>query len=201
MPTKGRTTVKSRVNQRKVRSTRIANRNESLSFGYLILTIACATVMAAGFFLVAVQHFVSIELGFKNSTMRKQITDLEAEKRRLLLAKEVALSPVEVTRTASKLGFREAEAIIVAAAADIENQTANGMKSETPKATDDKKAPAVTAIVSSKPVAASPKQSKSEVLSERPVEKLAAGLESRPRRVTAERENTSRALTTIAKLR
>ena len=34
----------------------------------------------------------------KNSRLRKQIDDLESEKRRLLLAREVSLSPAEIDR-------------------------------------------------------------------------------------------------------
>ena len=43
----------------------------------------------------------------KNSKLRKQLEDLESENRRLLLAREVSLSPAEITRTARNLGFRE----------------------------------------------------------------------------------------------
>ncbi|MGE3953058.1 MAG: hypothetical protein AB7F88_17270 [Pyrinomonadaceae bacterium] len=41
----------------------------------------------------------------KNSKLRKQIEDLEAEHRRLILARETALSPREITKTARSLGF------------------------------------------------------------------------------------------------
>lgn len=63
--------------------------------------------MAAGFFLAARQHFLSMELGIKNSNLRKQLEDLETEKRRLLLTREVAYSPAEVRRAAIKIGFFE----------------------------------------------------------------------------------------------
>ena len=64
--------------------------------------------MATGLFYAARQHFSTIDLGLKNSKLRKQIDDLESERRRLVLAKEVSLSPSELTRNAHSLGFREA---------------------------------------------------------------------------------------------
>lgn len=73
----------------------------------VFLTIVCAAIVAAGFFYAARQHFSTMEFGLKNSKLRKQIEDLEAERRRLILAKEVSLSPLEVTRNAASLGFRE----------------------------------------------------------------------------------------------
>ncbi len=64
--------------------------------------LACATVLACGFFFAARQHFSSIDFGMKNSRLRKQIDDLESEKRRLLLAREVSLSPTELKKAAVK---------------------------------------------------------------------------------------------------
>ena len=88
-----------------------AKQRRRLSLGALALTAACAAIVAGGLFTVAVQHFASMDLGMQNSKLRKQVGDLEAEKRRLLLAKEVTLSPGEIKRTALRLGFGEAEAV------------------------------------------------------------------------------------------
>lgn len=82
----------------------------SISWGYFLLTIACASVMAAGFFLAARQHFNAMDIGFNNSTLRKQVEELTAEKRRLTLAREIALSPSEIRKSARNLGFRERDA-------------------------------------------------------------------------------------------
>ena len=79
-----------------------------LSWGYLLLAIFCACIMAAGFFFAGLQHFATMDLGFKNSNLRKAVDELEAEKRRLILAREVSLSPNEILRTARAMGFREA---------------------------------------------------------------------------------------------
>ena len=73
----------------------------------MLLVIACACVVAAGFFFAARQHFTSMDYGIKNSKLRQQLEDLEAEKRRLLLAREVALSPVSVRKAARGIGLRE----------------------------------------------------------------------------------------------
>lgn len=83
-----------------------AFRVEPLPWRHRFLIIICAVILAAGFFLAARQHFMSMELGIINSNMRKQLDNLEAEKRRLLLAREVAYSPNEITRAAIKIGFR-----------------------------------------------------------------------------------------------
>src|SRR3954468_22313342 len=63
---------------------------------------ACVTVLVCGFFFAARQHFSSMDFGMKNSRLRKQIDDLESEKRRLLLAREVSLSATELKKAATR---------------------------------------------------------------------------------------------------
>ncbi|HMJ07850.1 MAG TPA: hypothetical protein VK468_02525, partial [Pyrinomonadaceae bacterium] len=87
----------------------------SISWGYFILTAICACAIAAGFFLAAKQHFNSMDLGMKNSKLRKQVEDLQTEKRRLMLAREVSLSPAEIKRAAKNLGFRDTGDVELAA--------------------------------------------------------------------------------------
>ena len=77
----------------------------TLPWSYFVVIAICGCVIAAGFLLAARQHFMSMDLGMKNSSLRKQLYELESENRRLTLAREVALSPAEITRTARKLGF------------------------------------------------------------------------------------------------
>lgn len=76
-----------------------------LPWSYFVVIAICGYVLAAGFFLAARQHFTSMEFGMKNSQLRKQLEDLESENRRLLLAREISLSPAAITRTARNLGF------------------------------------------------------------------------------------------------
>ena len=85
-------------------STRAAG---SLPWSYFVVIAICGCIIAAGFLLAARQHFVSMDLGMKNSTLRKQLEELESENRRLTLAREVALAPAEITKTAKSLGFVE----------------------------------------------------------------------------------------------
>lgn len=65
--------------------------------------LACVTVLTCGFFFAAQQHFSSMDFGIKNNHLRKQINDLESEKRRLMLAREVSLSPAELKKAALKV--------------------------------------------------------------------------------------------------
>jgi hypothetical protein len=91
-------------------------RNPSFQWRFVLLTIICVGIVASGFIAAARQQFATMEFGLKNSKLRKQVEDLESERRRLILAKEVSLSPLELKQTAAKLGFREQMAAPPAAA-------------------------------------------------------------------------------------
>jgi len=80
---------------------------DSIPWRYCFLTLACGLILVVGFFFAARQHFSSIDFGIKNSKLRKQIEELESSKRRLMLAKEIALSPAEIKKAAQKIGLRE----------------------------------------------------------------------------------------------
>lgn len=86
------------------------SQSDSIPWRYCLLTFVCGLILVGGFFGAARQHFSSIEFGIKNSKLRKQIEDLEAEKRRMLLTKEVVLSPGEIKKAAKKIGFTEMSA-------------------------------------------------------------------------------------------
>ena len=75
-----------------------------------LLTLICGLFLVVGFFGAARQHFSSIDFGIKNSKLRKQVEELEAEQRRMLLMKEVVLSPGEIKKSAKKIGFTEMSA-------------------------------------------------------------------------------------------
>lgn len=62
-------------------------------------------ILVSGTFVAARHHFLSLDYGMKNSRMRKQIDELETEKRRLLLARENSSSPTEIKRVARKIGL------------------------------------------------------------------------------------------------
>lgn len=84
-----------------------ARQRDPIPWRYCLLTLGCGLVLVVGFFLAARQHFSSIDYGIKNSKLRKQIENLEADKRRFQLAREIALSPAEIKKAAQKMGFRE----------------------------------------------------------------------------------------------
>jgi hypothetical protein len=69
------------------------------------MTLFCGLFLVVGFFFAARQHFSSIDYGIKNSKLRKQIDELQGEKRRLILEKEIALSPAEIKKAAKKIGL------------------------------------------------------------------------------------------------
>lgn len=76
--------------------------NSKRRFRTYVLMVVCGLVLVSGFFFAAREHFSSMDFGMKNSKLRKQIDELQAEKRRLLLAKETSLSPAELKKAAQK---------------------------------------------------------------------------------------------------
>src|SRR5438552_9589098 len=87
--------------------------NGASSRGWVIYTLMflCSLLIGAGFFFAGRQHFSSMDYGIKNSRLRKQIDDLQSEKRRLLLVREVAQSPAEIKKAAKKAGLNDAAAL------------------------------------------------------------------------------------------
>ena len=67
----------------------------------------CGTILVTGFFFAGKLHFSSMDYGIRNSKLRKQLDELESEKRRLLLSREISLSPAELLRSARKIGFTQ----------------------------------------------------------------------------------------------
>lgn len=71
---------------------------------YLLMAV-CSALLVSGFFFAGRQHFSSMDYGMKNSKLRNQIIQLEAEKLRLVHAREVSLSPGEIRKAAKKAGI------------------------------------------------------------------------------------------------
>lgn len=82
---------------------------------YLLIAM-CMLLFVAGLFFAGRQHFSSMDFGMKNSKLRKQVDELESEKRRLLLARETSMSPAEIKKAAKRVGFfaEETSAQVVA---------------------------------------------------------------------------------------
>lgn len=93
----------SQTNQKK----RTNRQGSPIPWRYCVLTLICGLFLITGFFFAAGQHFSSIDYSIKNSKLRRQLDELEADKRRLLLSKEIALSPSEIKKVARKIGFTE----------------------------------------------------------------------------------------------
>ena len=103
------------------RSRAVAPAAGELSWSFMLLVVVCACVVAVGFFFAARQHFTSMDYGLKNSKLRDQLQNLETEKRRLLLAREVATSPMAIRKAARSVGMREsAEVAAVAISSKVE---------------------------------------------------------------------------------
>jgi len=72
---------------------------------YYAAAVICCSILVAGFFFAARQHFSSMEYGLQNSRLRRQLDELQAEKRRLLLNREVTLTPAELRKAVRRVGF------------------------------------------------------------------------------------------------
>lgn len=94
-----------RTTKTKARSQ--SKQHNSRRFRNYAMMFVCATVLVCGFFFAGRQHFSSMDYGMKNSRLRKQIDELESEKRRLMLAREVSLSPAEIKKAAKKSGMTD----------------------------------------------------------------------------------------------
>lgn len=105
----------SQTNQKK----KTKRQGNPIPWRYCVLTLVCGLLLITGFFFAARQHFSSIDYSIKNSRLRRQLNELEADKRRLTLAKEIALSPAEIKKVAKKIGFTETTNKIAAVPAGI----------------------------------------------------------------------------------
>ena len=92
---------------------RVKHERDPIPWRYCLLTLICGLFLVVGFFFAARQHFAAIDFGIKNSKLRKQLDDLEDEKRRLVLAKEFAVSPTEIIKAAKKIGFSQTTASLL----------------------------------------------------------------------------------------
>lgn len=87
------------------KSARTKGHTDSIPWKYCFLTVVFGSFLVVGFLGAARQHFASIDYGFKNSGLRKEVKQLKDENRRLLLAREMAVAPDEIRKAARKLGF------------------------------------------------------------------------------------------------
>lgn len=86
-------------------NNRIQRDRDPLPLRYCVLTVVCGVILVAGFFMAAKSHFSSMDFGMRNSTLRRQLEELESEKRRLIWARETAMSPDAIRRSMKRLGI------------------------------------------------------------------------------------------------
>lgn len=132
------------------RTTTASNQHSLSKAKSLAAAACCGLILLTGFFFAGHQHFSSMDYGIRNSRLRKQLDDLQAEKQRLLYTKEVALSPNEIKKAAKRSGLfdgRDAKAAITP-----ELASARPKKQQPTVGAIDTK-PAVIKTVSSAPVA------------------------------------------------
>ncbi len=102
-----------------------ATPTRELSWSFMLLVVVCGCVIAVGFFFAARQHFTSMDFSIKNSRLREQLQNLETEKRRLLLAREIASSPLYIRKAASAMGMRETAEVAAVQIAQSKTATKN----------------------------------------------------------------------------
>ncbi|MBK9768460.1 MAG: cbb3-type cytochrome oxidase assembly protein [Chloracidobacterium sp.] len=91
--------------QQRCSNTRNRKTSPAARLKFYVLIGIAVVIVCTGFFVAAGQHFWSMDYGIKNSRLRKQLDDLETEKRRLLLSREVSVSPGQVKQAAKRLGI------------------------------------------------------------------------------------------------
>lgn len=141
--------MKRRSLPKKKTNDKIHREKDPIPWRYCLLTLVCGVFLVGGFFIAARSHFASIDFGIKNSTLKKQLEDLESEKRRLTWLKETALSPAEIKKAAKKLGLTEMTANNFANVPSVETKSE---KVVSVKKTDEKPKQLVEKTVDVKPV-------------------------------------------------
>lgn len=137
---------------------RVKREGDPLPWRYCLLTLVCGLVLVGGFFFAARQHFSSIDFGIKNSQLKKQKDELEAAKRQLLLAKEIALSPAEIKKAAKKFGLSEMTTTNIAAFYPVGATSKNEVKPKTEKSPEAKNINVNLAVADKKTVEKKPEK-------------------------------------------
>src|SRR5262245_13986033 len=96
-----------RQKPRQKKTRHLESGQQGNSWKYSVATLLCGAILVTGFFFAGKLHFSSMDYGIRNSRLRKQVDELESEKRRLLLAREVSLAPAELIKAAKKIGFTQ----------------------------------------------------------------------------------------------
>jgi hypothetical protein len=101
--------MKKRNTSRSTRSNKRRADRKRIPLGTILITFLCGSIIFAGIFIAASQHFSSMSLGMQNSKLRKELDDFQAENRRLTLAKEIAMSPGQIRKLAHEIGMNDVD--------------------------------------------------------------------------------------------
>jgi hypothetical protein len=97
------------------KSSKVRRQRDPIPWKYCVLTAVCGLILAGGFFVAAKQHFSSIEYAMKNAELRQKITILNNAERKLIVERERASSPRQVTKLARHIGFMPQPGRVVSA--------------------------------------------------------------------------------------
>src|ERR1041385_1862795 len=81
-------------------------RKEKGAVGRLALLLLCGLVLASGFVYAGVQHFGALRLGYETQKLRSDLDKAQEDQKRLLMAREAAVSPVRLEQAARQLGMQ-----------------------------------------------------------------------------------------------
>jgi cell division protein FtsL len=79
---------------------------EQGAVGRLALLLLCGLVLASGFVYAGVQHFGALRLGYQTQKLRSDLDKAQEEQKRLLMARETAVSPIRLEQAARQLGMQ-----------------------------------------------------------------------------------------------
>lgn len=79
---------------------------EQGALGRLGLLLLCGLVLASGFVYAGVQHFGALRLGYETQKLRSDLDKAQEEQKRLLMARETAVSPIRLEQAARQLGMQ-----------------------------------------------------------------------------------------------
>lgn len=88
------------------RNAPIGREKDKDAFFRLSLLLVVGLVLACGFVYAGRQHFAALQYGYKTENLRRERDQLAEEKRRLILQREEAASPVRLEQAAKQLGMQ-----------------------------------------------------------------------------------------------
>jgi cell division protein FtsL len=87
-------------------NSRIHRERDVSALSRLVLLLFCGLALTSGFLLAAKQHFAAIQFGYESQNLRREHQRLLDERRRLMLMKEEATSPVRLEPAAREIGLQ-----------------------------------------------------------------------------------------------